>query len=101
VPILGQVICGFGQSAMRPGILSYITIKRQDHAAGISSAINCVQILLTSILFTFAAKIVQLINDGPFFTSLAVCNLSTTIIAAVIFCKKLRLSQNPEKKMLL
>jgi multidrug resistance protein len=101
VPILGQIICGFGQSAMRPGILSYFTIKHQDHAAGISSATNCVQILLTSIILTLAAPIVQLIHDGPFFTSLAVCNLLVIIIAAVIFCKKLRVSKNPEKKMLL
>jgi multidrug resistance protein len=101
VPLLGQIIGTIGQAATRPGILSYFTIKYQEHSASIISATNFLQTLLTSIVLIFTRQIVQAIHDGPFFTILAVCNLLSTIFAALIIFRKVRLSINPEKKLLL
>ncbi|CAF3854313.1 unnamed protein product [Rotaria sordida] len=101
VLILGQILYAFGQGASRPGILAYYTIKYQEHAASINSANNFLQQLTTSIVIALAEKIVLVIDNGWFFTVLAVCNLLATIFAAIIIYRKVRLSTNPEKKTLL
>jgi multidrug resistance protein len=101
VLILGQILFGFGVGAIRPGIMSYFTIKYQEHAASINSANTFLQQIVTSIVLTFIGQGVQAINTGWFFTIIAVCNILTTVIAAVIICRKIILSKNPEKKLLL
>lgn len=101
IPTLGQILFIFGQAVTRPGIMSYLTIKYQDQAASISAAINFLQTLLTSIILPLAPRVVQAIKDGPFFTILAAANLLTTIVAAFIISRKLRLSKNSETKSLL
>lgn len=99
--ILSQVLCSIGQSATRPGILSYITIKYQDHAASISSANNFLQQILTSIVFAFTSEITKRIQEGAFFTTLATFNLVSTLIVGGVIFMKIRALQNPEKKLLL
>ncbi|CAF1234619.1 unnamed protein product [Rotaria sordida] len=101
VPILGQILAGFGQAASRPGVVSYFTVKYQEHSASIIAANIFVQQLSTSIVLTFTVQIVQIIHEGLFFTILAVCNILTTMIAAVNICRKLNLSKSLEKNSLL
>ncbi|CAF1240157.1 unnamed protein product [Rotaria sordida] len=101
VLILGQVLYGFGQGASRPGVLSYYTIQYQEHAASINSANNLLQQLTTSIVIALAGKIILVIDNGWFFTVLAICNLLAVIVAAIVIHRKFRLSTNPEKKTLL
>jgi len=100
VPLLGLIFCVFGITAARPGILSYLTIKYQEHSASISSANNFLQSLLSSVGLSFTGKVVQIIYNGPFFTVLAVCNCLIVIVAAVIIYRKFSLSKNPETKVL-
>ncbi|CAF1312201.1 unnamed protein product [Didymodactylos carnosus] len=101
IPILGQMLAGFGQAASRPGVISYVTVKYQESAASIIAANTFVQQLSTAIVLTFTVQIVQVIHEGAFFTTLALCNVLTTLAAAMIICRKLISSRSPEKKLLL
>jgi MFS family permease len=98
--ILAQVMYCLSQAATRPGIYAYYTIKYQQHSAGITSANNFVQLLLTSIVLTFTTKIAQSIQDGPYYTVLALCNLLATGLAIGIIYRKVRLSKDSEKQLL-
>ncbi|CAF4397986.1 unnamed protein product, partial [Adineta steineri] len=83
----------------RPGIYSFYTIKYQQHSANIIAANNFVQLLLTSIMLTSTAIIVESIGNGLYFTTMAVGNILATIVPAIIISRKIRLSSNICEKM--
>ncbi|CAF1276991.1 unnamed protein product [Adineta steineri] len=91
LPVIGIVIFTFGQTATRPGIYSFYTIKYQQHSANIVAANNFVQLLLTSIMLTSTAIIVESIGNGLYFTTMAVGNILATIVPAMIISRKIRL----------
>ena len=101
VPIIGQFLIVFGQAATIPGILSYFTIKYQEHSGSISSLTTFLPLFMSSIVLTFTGQIIVVIHNGPFFTTLAVCTLLTTTVAAGIIFRKLTLSKSPETELLL
>ncbi|CAF1000888.1 unnamed protein product [Adineta steineri] len=94
LPVMGSVICYFGQTGTRPGIYSFYTIKYQQHSASVIAANNFVQLLLTSIMLTFTAIIVESIGNGLYFTTMAVGNILATIVPAIIISRKIRLSSD-------
>ncbi|CAF1171900.1 unnamed protein product [Adineta steineri] len=97
LPVIGIVLCAFGQTITRPGIYSFYTIKYQQCLASVIAANNFVQLLFTSIMLTFTAKIVESIGNGPYFTTIAVANIVSTIVPAMIVLRKIRLSRISEK----
>lgn len=99
--MLGQIFCAFGQTATRPGIMAYLTIEYQDRAAIIGSLINFLQQMLTAIVLAFIANITNKIGDGPFFTVLAALNLLSTVVMFAAMYRRITLSRDPEKKLLL
>ncbi|CAF0880730.1 unnamed protein product [Adineta steineri] len=92
LPVIGLIICGLGQTATRPGIYSFYTIKYQQYSASVTAANNFVQLLLTSIMLTFTAIIVESIGNGLYFSIIALGNILTTIVPAMIISRKIRLS---------
>ena len=101
VLVLGQVLFTFGEGATRPGVLSYITVKYQQNAAGITAINNFFQQLVTSIVLTFIESILDAMGTGWFFTILAFLNILTTVIGAVTIYRNFRLSKNSERRSLL
>lgn len=99
--VLGQIIYGTCQSATRPSVYSYFTIKYQDHSAAIISANNFAQLLLTSVVLSSATTMTQLIGSGWFFTFLAIANLLATSVAALTIYGKVRVARNSEQDPLL
>ncbi|CAF0966333.1 unnamed protein product [Adineta steineri] len=99
LPVMGSIICAFGQTATRPGIYSFYTIKYQQYSASVIAANNFVQLLLTSIMLTSTAIIVESIGNGLYFTTMAVGNILATIVPAMIVSRKIRLSSNISEKI--
>ncbi|CAF0947378.1 unnamed protein product [Adineta ricciae] len=99
--ILGSGLSCFGQTAVRPGVMSYFTIKYQQHAGGIISVNSCLQQMMTSVALPLTDYIINCIHQGPLFTILATCNLLATIVVAVIVWRRIYLVGNLEKKTLL
>ncbi|CAF0983723.1 unnamed protein product [Adineta steineri] len=97
LPVIGLIICLFGQTTTRPGIYSFYTIKYQHCLASVIAANNFVQLLLTTIMLTFTAIIVESIGNGLYFTIIAVANILTTIVPAIIILRKIRLSHISDK----
>ncbi|CAF4067842.1 unnamed protein product [Adineta steineri] len=99
LPVMGSILCAFGQTATRPGIYSFYTIKYQQYSANVIAANNFVQLLLTSIMLTSTPIIVESIGSGLYFTTMAVGNILATIVPAIIISRKLRLSSDIFEKM--
>ncbi|CAF3689711.1 unnamed protein product [Adineta steineri] len=99
LPVMGLILCAFGQTATRPGIYSFYTIKYQQYSANVIAANNFVQLLLTSIMLTSTPIIVESIGSGLYFTTMAVGNILATIVPAMIISRKTRLSSNTTEHM--
>ncbi|CAF0761256.1 unnamed protein product [Adineta steineri] len=97
--IIGIILFTFGQTGTRPGIYSFYTIKYQQYSANIVAANNFVQLLLTSIMLTFTAIIVESIGNGLYFTTIALANILATIVPAIIISRKIRLSSHISEKI--
>ncbi|CAF0713645.1 unnamed protein product [Adineta steineri] len=97
--IIGIILFTFGQTGTRPGIYSFYTIKYQQYSANIVAANNFVQLLLTSIMLTFTAIIVESIGNGLYFTTIALGNILATIVPAIIISRKIRLSSNVSEEI--
>ncbi|CAF1438645.1 unnamed protein product [Adineta steineri] len=98
-PVIGIILCTLGQTATRPGIYSFYTIKYQQYSASVIAANNFVQLLLTAIMLAFTAIIVESIGDGLYFTTMAVVNILATIVPVMIITRKIRLSSKIFEKM--
>ena len=101
VLIIAQMLFLVGHAAVRPGILSYLTIKHQNNAGSINSYINFAQGIVTSVVLTSIGRLLNTVHDGPTFTILAIFNLLSTVIAGAVIYKKFISSRNSETQLLL
>ncbi|CAF0980384.1 unnamed protein product [Didymodactylos carnosus] len=90
LPILSATIVAFGQSIYRPGVSSYLTVTKQQHAATIVSVNTFLNHSIAGISILVAVLIYPTINIGMFFTILSGINIAAIIPACALTVTRIR-----------
>jgi MFS family permease len=93
VPIIGQVVLGFGQAAQMPGVFAYLTAKKQKDAAAVSAANTLVYFCGAGIGVSVAVPLQTAMGTGPFFSLVAGINVVAIVVASILVYKQIRKSR--------
>ena len=89
-PIISQVVLGFGQSVLQPGVYAYLTAKKQKEAAAASAANTVLNFCGAGIGVTVAVPIQDAIGRGPFFSIICGINVVAIVVASILLFKRIR-----------
>ena len=89
-PIIGQIVLGFGQSVLQPGVFAYLTVKKQQEAAGASAANTALNFCGAGIGVTIAVPLQNAMGTGPLFSLVSGINIVGITVASILLCKQIR-----------
>ncbi|CAF2917326.1 unnamed protein product [Rotaria sp. Silwood2] len=98
-PIIGQILIGLGYSVLAPGVSAYLTVKKQEQAATVSSLNGFFDSFSSSIFVTAAVPLEKAMNTGYLFSLICGINFVAIVLVSILVYKGIRrakLSVMPE-----